>query len=102
LTNWEIPDNLNPCPESQRVCVSGYPHHITQRGNNKERVFFDEEDRGFYLDLLRRYKEKYEMKILAYCLMGNHVHVLSVPERETSLARGIGGTSLQGEKSNST
>jgi putative transposase len=30
---------------------------------------------GFYLDLLRRYKEKYEMKILAYCLMGNYVHL---------------------------
>ena len=72
----------------------GYPHHITQRGNNKERAFFDGEDRRFYLDLLQRYKEKYEMEILAYCLMGNHVHVLVVPEKETSLARGIGGTNL--------
>jgi putative transposase len=81
-------------PRIARVCVAGYPHHITQRGNNKERAFFDDEDRRFYLNLLRRYKDKYEMKILAYCLMGNHVHVLAVPEKETSLARGIGGTNL--------
>jgi putative transposase len=81
-------------PRIARVCAAGYPHHITQRGNNKERAFFDDEDRRFYLDLLHRYKEKYEMKILAYCLMGNHVHVLVVPEKETSLARGIGGTNL--------
>ena len=81
-------------PRIARVCVAGYPHHITQRGNNKERVFFDDEDRRFYLNLLQRYKDKFEMKILAYCLMGNHVHVLAVPEKETSLARGIGGTNL--------
>jgi len=49
-------------PKIARVCLAGYPHHITQRGNNKERVFFDDEDRRFYLDFLRRYKEKYEKK----------------------------------------
>ena len=81
-------------PRIARVCTSGYPHHITQRGNNKEKAFFDDEDRRFYLDVLRRYKDKYEMKIFAYCLMGNHVHVLAVPEKETSLAKGVGGTNL--------
>jgi putative transposase len=81
-------------PRIARVCAEGYPHHITQRGNNKEKVFFDEEDRQFYLDVLQRYKDKHEMKILAYCLMGNHVHILTVPEKETSLAKGIGGTNL--------
>jgi len=81
-------------PRIARVCAEGYPHHITQRGNNKEKVFFDEEDRQFYLDVLQRYKDKYEMKILAYCLMGNHVHILAVPGKEASLAKGIGGTNL--------
>jgi putative transposase len=81
-------------PRIARVCAEGYPHHITQRGNNKEKVFFDEEDRQFYLDVLQRYKDKYAMKILAYSLMGNHVHILAVPGNETSLAKGIGGTNL--------
>jgi putative transposase len=81
-------------PRIARVCVGGYPHHITQRGNNKETAFFDDEDRIFYLDILQRYKNRYGLKVLAYCLMGNHVHILAVPEKETSLARGIGGTNL--------
>jgi len=81
-------------PRIARVCVEGYPHHITQRGNNKEKVFFDKEDRQFYLDVLQRYKDKHTMKILAYCLMGNHIHILAVAGEETSLAKGIGGTNL--------
>lgn len=81
-------------PRIARVCAAGYPHHITQRGNNKDEAFFDDEDRRFYLDALKRYRDRNKMKILAYCLMGNHVHVLAVPEKETSLARGMGGTNL--------
>ncbi len=81
-------------PRIARVCAAGYPHHITQRGNNKEAAFLDDADKRLYLDVLRRYKDKYQMKILAYCLMGNHVHILAVPEKETSLAKGIGGTNL--------
>ena len=81
-------------PRIARVSAAGYPHHITQRGNNKDEAFFDDEDRRVYLDVLKRYKDKHKMKILAYCLMGNHVHVLAVPEKETTLARGIGGTNL--------
>ena len=81
-------------PRIARLCTEGYPHHITQRGNNKDTVFFNDEDRRFYLEVLHRYKNKYGMNILAYCLMGNHVHVLAVPEMQTSLARSMGGTNL--------
>ena len=81
-------------PRIARLCAEDYPHHITQRGNNKEHVFFDDEDRRFYIDVLNRYKNKYGLKIWAYCLMGNHVHILAVPKNETSLAKGIGGTNL--------
>ena len=72
----------------------GYPHHMTQRGNNKEKVLFDDEDRRLYLDILRRYKNKYEIKILADCLMGNHVHILVVRGQEMGLAKAMGGTTL--------
>lgn len=81
-------------PRIARVCAEGYPHHITQRGNNKETVFIDNEDRRNYLKILQRYKNKYGLQISAYCLMNNHVHLLVVPEDKTSLARGIGGTNL--------
>jgi putative transposase len=79
-------------PRIARVIATGYPHHITQRGNNRATVFFDDEDRQTYLKLLAGYAEKHHFQIWAYCLMDNHAHLLAVPEVETSLARGIGLT----------
>lgn len=81
-------------PRIARICAMGYPYHITQRGNNKQTVFFKDEDRKFYLETLRRYSYKWALEILAYCLMTNHVHILAIPKQEKSLARGMGNTNL--------
>lgn len=53
-------------------------------------VFFNDEDRRAYLDLLREYGEKHGVSYWGYCLMSNHVHLVAVPEREESLSLGIG------------
>ena len=79
-------------PRIPRIIAPGYPHHITQRGNNRATVFFDDEDRQTYLKLLEGYAQKQHLQIWAYCLMGNHIHLLAVPETESSLSRGIGLT----------
>ncbi len=79
-------------PRIARVIATEYPHHITQRGNNRATVFFDDEDRQTYLKLLAGYAAKHHFQVWAYCLMNNHIHLLVVPEAETSLARGIGLT----------
>jgi len=81
-------------PRIARSVAVEYPHHITQRGNNRTTVFFDEEDHLFYINTLKRYSQKYKLEIWAYCLMGNHVHLLAVPREDTSLARGIGLTNM--------
>lgn len=81
-------------PRIARVCAVNYPHHVTQRGNNRETVFFDEEDKAFYLKTLGGYSKKWGLDIWAYCLMSNHIHILAVPEKEESLAKGIGRTNL--------
>ena len=81
-------------PRIARIIAAGHPHHITQRGNNRATVFFDDEDRQTYLKLLLKYSQKYTIAIWAYCLMSNHIHLLAVPETETALARGIGLTNL--------
>jgi putative transposase len=81
-------------PRIARVCAINYPHHITQRGNNRETVFFDDEDRKFYLRILSKYSDEWDFEIWAYCLMTNHVHILAVPKKEESLAKGIGITNL--------
>jgi putative transposase len=77
-----------------RVVAVGFPHHVTQRGNNRGQVFFDDDDRRFYLWTLAKYRRKYEVEIWGYCLMDNHVHVLAVPGSEDSLARCFAGTNL--------
>jgi putative transposase len=72
-----------------RVVVPGMPHHVIQRGNRRQDVFFYDEDRVAYLSLLQRACQRYGVTVWAYCLMRNHVHVIAVPEREDSLARGF-------------
>ena len=81
-------------PRIARVIAAEYPHHITQRGNNRADVFFDDEDKEYYLQTLKKYGEKYHVKIWAYCLIANHVHILAVPEYEESLAWCVGRTNL--------
>jgi putative transposase len=79
-------------PRHARIVLPGVPHHITQRGNNKSRVFFSERDRLLYLALLRDNAKRYGLDIRGYCLMTNHVHVVAVPLTEDSLAEAIGRT----------
>ena len=60
-------------PRIARAVATVFPHHVVQRGNNRERVFFEKEDRENYLSLVKKYSEKWNSPILAYCLMSNHV-----------------------------
>ena len=59
-----------------RVVVPEFPHHIIQRGNRRQKVFFNEGDYSEYLRLLNSYSQRFKVDILAYCLMPNHVHLL--------------------------
>lgn len=72
-------------PRLARTVCAQVPHHITQRGNRREDVFFTDEDRQAYLDWLKEYAEKYKVEILAYCLMTNHLHLIVVPAAEQGL-----------------
>ncbi len=73
-----------------RVVVPGIPYHVTQRGVRRMETFFDEEDYKTYLSLMGEWCRQSGIEIWAYCLMPNHIHLVAVPEREESLARGIG------------
>jgi putative transposase len=76
-------------PRIARIVVPGVPHHVTQRGNRKQQIFFSTEDYQMYLALISRWCEKAGVEIWAYCLMPNHVHLVAVPETEDSLRAGI-------------
>ncbi len=74
-------------PRISRAVAVGHPHHVTQRGNYRQTVFETDHDYLLYLDWLKTYCQKYSLKMWAYCLMGNHVHFITVPMEEDSLAR---------------
>jgi len=79
-------------PRQARMVAVGYPHHVTNRGNNREPVFFDDHDRLTYLEFLEYYTRQYQAEIWAYCLMPNHVHLVAIPKTSNALSRGIGYT----------
>jgi putative transposase len=73
-------------PRIARAVAIGYLHHITQRGNYRQQIFSDNADHKKYLSLLRDESKRYDLIILAYCLMPNHVHFIVIPEEEDSMA----------------
>jgi len=77
-----------------RAVAAGFPHHVVQRGNNRENVFIDDEDRKKYIKLLKKYSGERESRILAYCLMSNHVHLLIKPKENDSLYKMMQGVTL--------
>lgn len=74
-------------PRTARITAIDYPHHVTQRGNYRQRVFKTNKDYKQYLSWLKEYSEKNALDIWAYCLMPNHVHFICVPKKIDSLAR---------------
>ena len=75
-----------------RFVAPGLPHHVTQRGNRRERVFFGDEDFSLYLDLLKEACGREGVGVWAYCLMPNHVHLILTPQTPEGLGRALGKT----------
>ena len=73
-----------------RLVVPEYPHHITQRGVRSMDIFQTDEDRQAYLQFLAEESGRFDVEILVWCLMSNHVHFIAIPRREDSLARAFG------------
>ena len=59
-----------------RIEYPGAVYHIITRGNNRQFVFRDDQDRRTYLEKLALYCEEKEVHLLSYCLLTNHVHLL--------------------------
>lgn len=66
-------------PRMGRVVLPNYPHHVVQRGHNRQVVFAGAEDFKLYLSDLHELKDVFGVKLYAYCLMTNHVHLLLAP-----------------------
>ncbi len=73
-----------------RVAAPGLPHHVTQRGNRRQRTFFCDQDYESYLQLMAQFCKPQNVEVWAYCLMPNHVHLIAVPDSAKGLRRAIG------------
>jgi putative transposase len=76
-------------PRPNRLVLPGVPHHITQRGNYCQKVFFRAADRLFYLQLLAEFLPHYGVALEGYCLMDNHVHLIAIPHDGKGLSRAL-------------
>jgi putative transposase len=74
-------------PTTARVVLPAYPHHVVQRGHNRQMVFAANSDYERYLATLAEFKDVFGVKLYAWCLMTNHVHLLLEPSTPTGLGR---------------
>ena len=79
-------------PRIARIVIPELEHHVTQRGNNRQDVFFVADDRRAYLDILREQCALHRLRVTGYCLMTNHVHLLVVPSSAECMAKAMGRT----------
>jgi putative transposase len=70
-----------------RLTVPGYPHHIIQRGNNRQPIFLEEADYRRLLALVEENARALHVAVHAYVLMTNHFHLLATPETEQGIPK---------------
>ena len=82
-------------PRMARVIVPHCPHHIVQRGHNKNAVFIGDKDFEYYLSTLEEWKQALQVNVYAYCLMTNHIHLIleagNKPENISLLMKRLAG-----------
>jgi len=72
-------------PRQPRVIMPGFAHHIVQRGNNRNWVLSEDIDKLYFLKKMREYSQRYEIRVAAYSIMSNHVHLQMYPVYEEGL-----------------
>ena len=72
-------------PRNTRLIFPNIYHHAMQRGNNRQGIFNDKVDRLYYLKWARKLALQYQVPIMGYCLMTNHVHLLVLPRNEDGM-----------------
>ena len=73
-----------------RIIIPDAPHHVTQRGNRRQKLFASPDDYGLYRDLMAERCRANGVACWAYCLMPNHVHLILVPATSEGLSRAVG------------
>lgn len=81
-------------PKSPRIDIANYIYHVINRSNAKAKIFKSKKDFQAFEKVLTEAKEKFDMRILVYCIMSNHWHLVLKPKKDGDLARFIGWLTL--------
>jgi REP-associated tyrosine transposase len=73
-------------PRLPRGQIHGYVYHVINRGNDRTTVFHDEEDYATFISLLAAAKTRHQVKVLGFCLLSNHFHIVLEPLNLSSLS----------------
>ncbi len=76
-------------PRKARFFLADVPNHVVQRGNNRQAIFFADNDYRVYLDWVKEAAERYECAVHAYVLMTNHVHLLDAPRDAEAVSNSL-------------
>ena len=74
-------------PRITRGIADSFVYHILNRGNEKQKVFYKDKDYEAFIHLMKEAKERYSVKLFAYCLMPNHFHMVVKPIYGKDLSR---------------
>lgn len=74
-------------PRLERGLVNGFIYHVINRGNSGQQIFHDDKEYGIFIELMAEAKKMYDVKLLAYCLMPNHFHLLLQPGKAEDLSK---------------
>ncbi len=72
-----------------RTVIPGIPHHVTQRGDGRAQTFFSDLDYELYLNVLARHCQTAEVRVWAWVLMPNHVHLILTPQDSDGIRRSL-------------
>lgn len=73
-----------------RIVLPNTPHHITQRGNRGDFIFFEKADYTTYLEILTEQCRRFGISIYSYCLLPNQAHFIAEPREAAQLSRAVG------------
>lgn len=77
-------------PRSPRTDIGGYVYHVLNRANARVQIFDDEKDYELFEAILEEAVRRYDMRLLAYCVMPNHWHLVVYPKKDGDLSKFMG------------
>jgi len=74
-------------PRIARGLADEFAYHVLNRGNGRQEVFHKDKDYEAFINLMKQAKERYSVRILAYCLMPNHFHMVLMSDKGEDLSK---------------